>query len=187
MVYESYRPLARRLVAGALALVTLLGLSACKATGGGRIGEPLEGGPVSVFQGQAHFAFNYSCDIREGRARIHGHITYHDDPSIVGGVEFNKIRLHGTVDPLPVEGVVSCAEAADLYAGLSAAQFEGTYRSQGKTRETGRFTVQVFDQGEPGRSIGEITGDGFAIELTGGAYGGYTRAGYLEGGNIQVH
>ena len=31
-----------------------------------------------------------------------------------------------------------------------------------------------------------VTGDGFAIELVGGAYGAYTRGGYIEGGNIQV-
>ena len=31
-----------------------------------------------------------------------------------------------------------------------------------------------------------VTGDGFAIELVGGAYGAYTRGGYMEGGNIQV-
>ena len=46
--------------------------------------------------------------------------------------------------------------------------------------------VQVFDQGEPGSSQAEITGDSFSIELIGGAYNGYTRAGYIEGGNVQV-
>jgi hypothetical protein len=46
--------------------------------------------------------------------------------------------------------------------------------------------VQVFDQGEPGTSQGEITGDSFSIELIGGAYNGYTRAGYIDGGNVQV-
>ncbi|MGC5173262.1 hypothetical protein ACPW96_22380 [Micromonospora sp. DT81.3] len=123
----------------------------------------------------------------EDRVRITGHITYHDEPSIIDGVQFPKIRLHGTVNPLPVEGVASCSEAAELYGGLPAVQFEGTYRSPGEdTEEPGTFTVLVFDQGETGRSVGEITGDGFAIALTGGAYGGYTRAGYLEGGNIQV-
>jgi len=187
MVFGSYRPIARRLVAGALAVVMLTGLSACKASGGGRIGELLEGGPVSVFQGQAHFGFNYSCDdISQGGVRITGHITYHDAPSTIEGVDFPEIRLHGTVDPVPVEGVSSCAEAAESYEGLPVVQFEGTYRSPGDTEKRGRFTVLVFDQSEPGRSIGEITGDGFGIELTGGAYGGYTRAGYLEAGNIQV-
>ena len=48
--------------------------------------------------------------------------------------------------------------------------------------------VEVFDQGEPGRTEDPafVTGDGFAIELVGGAYGAYTRGGYIEGGNIQV-
>ena len=43
----------------------------------------------------------------------------------------------------------------------------------------------MFDQGEPGSSRGEITGDSFAIELFGGAYAAYTRGGYIEGGNVQ--
>jgi hypothetical protein len=119
-------------------------------------------------------------------ASIRGHITYRDAPSTVGGVEFPEIRLHGAVDPAPVEGVMSCAEAVEAYEGLSAARFDGTYRSQDDPLGSGRFTVLVFDQREPGRSVGEITGDGFSIELFGGAYDGYTRAGYLEGGNIQV-
>ena len=34
--------------------------------------------------------------------------------------------------------------------------------------------------------VGDFTGDGFAIELTGGTYNGYTRGGYIEGGNIQA-
>jgi hypothetical protein len=46
--------------------------------------------------------------------------------------------------------------------------------------------VEVFDQGEPGASQGDITGDGFSIELIGGAYNGYTRGGYIEGGNVRV-
>ena len=56
------------------------------------------------------------------------------------------------------------------------------------TQRDGRFVVQVFDQGEPGRTEDPafVTGDGFAIELVGGAYGAYTRGGYIEGGNVQV-
>jgi hypothetical protein len=50
----------------------------------------------------------------------------------------------------------------------------------------GEFVVQVFDQGEPGSSREEITGDSFSIELIGRAYNGYTRGGYIEGGNVQV-
>ena len=44
----------------------------------------------------------------------------------------------------------------------------------------------MFDQGEPGTSQAEITGDSFSIELTGGAYNGYTQAGHIEGGNVQM-
>ena len=44
----------------------------------------------------------------------------------------------------------------------------------------------MFDQGEPSARDGDFTGDGFAIELAGGPYTGYTRGGYIEGGNIQV-
>ena len=50
----------------------------------------------------------------------------------------------------------------------------------------GEFVVQVFDQGEPGASPGEITGDSFSIQLIGGAYNGYTGGGYIEAGNVQV-
>ena len=40
----------------------------------------------------------------------------------------------------------------------------------------------VFDQGEPGRTKDPafVTGDGFSIDLTGGPYTLYTRAGYIE-------
>ena len=74
----------------------------------------------------------------------------------------------------------------------NAALFQGTYRPQGPTPDVpgyardGRFVVEVFDQGEPGSSREEITGDGFSIELYGGAYAAYTRGGYIEGGNVQV-
>jgi hypothetical protein len=125
------------------------------------------------------------------RAVITGEITYRDSPSTItfeGDPKptlFPEIRLHGTVEPLIVPNVPSCEEAVE---GLPAALFEGTYRPQEKALRslTGDFVVQVFDQGEPGSSQGEITGDSFAIELIGGAYNGYTRAGYIEGGNVQV-
>ena len=44
----------------------------------------------------------------------------------------------------------------------------------------------MFDQGAPGSSREEITGDSFSIELIGDAYNGYTRGGSIEGGNVQV-
>ena len=57
------RRIARRVGAAGMALAAVLTLGACKATGGGYIDEPLDGGPVSVFQGQANFGFNYTCDM----------------------------------------------------------------------------------------------------------------------------
>jgi hypothetical protein len=125
------------------------------------------------------------------RAVITGEIDYHDSPSSItleGDLEptlFPEIDLHGTVEPLIVPNVPSCEEAVE---GLPAALFEGTYRPQDRTLRSlrGEFVVQVFDQGEPGTSQAEITGDSFSIQLIGGAYNGYTRAGYIEGGNVQV-
>ena len=184
------RRIARRVGAAGIALAAALVLPACDATGGGYIGEPLDGGPVSVFKGDANFGFNFTCEMRGNDAQIKGQITYHDDPSTVAEVKFPEIRLHGTVDPFFVESVASCAEAVDMVAGLPVAQFQGDYRSQDTTITNalpGRFTVQVFDQGEPGRtSDPSITGDSFTIDLVGGPYAAYTRGGYIEGGNIQV-
>jgi hypothetical protein len=178
-----------------MALAAVLVLGACRATGGGYIGDPLEGGPIGVFQADADFGFTFTCDmeVKKGKPRavIRGGITYHDSPSSItleGGLEptlFPEVRLRGTVEPLVVANVPSCQEAVE---GLPAALFEGTYRPQDKAlrSQQGEFVVQVFDQGEPGSSQGEITGDSFSIELIGGAYNGYTRGGYIEGGNVQV-
>ena len=47
----------------------------------------------------------------------------------------------------------TCEATAQIF--LDAAQFDGTYRSQDTSLMSalpGRFTVLVFDQGEPGRS-----------------------------------
>ena len=168
----------------------------------GFIGDPLEGGPVGVYQGDAEFGFTFSCEMdttkKRPRAVITGEIEYHDAPSTIDvpvdpddpnspvvPTVFPAIDLHGTVEPLIVPNVPSCEEAVE---GLPAALFEGTYQPQDRTLRNlrGEFVVQVFDQGEPGTSQGEITGDSFSIQLIGGAYTGYTRAGYIEGGNVQV-
>ena len=179
-----------------MALATLLVLGACKADGGGYVGEPFPGGPVGLYNGNAIFGFNFTChmDGRTDQPVIRGQITYHDSAtSTVDGVQYPAIRLHGIVDPFLVEGVSTCEEAVESFPYFpDAAVFRGTYRPQGPTPNVpgnerhGRFVVQVFDQGEPGSSRGEITGDSFAIELLGGAYAAYTRGGYIEGGNVQV-
>jgi hypothetical protein len=76
------------------------------------IGDALEGGPVSVFQGDAEFGFTFYCEMEvkknRPRAVITGEITYHDSRSSIileGDLEptlFPEIRLHGTVEPLIV-------------------------------------------------------------------------------------
>jgi hypothetical protein len=184
------RGVARRIGAAGLALAAVVTLGACKATGGGQIDEPADGGPVSVFKGQANFGFNFTCEVTaKNKEVIKGDITYHDTgTSTVGGVDFPEVRLHGVVDPMTFTAP-DCETAAQMM--LDAARFEGTYRSQDTSLTSalpGRFNVLVFDQGEPGRTKDPVfvTGDGFSIDLEGGPYTLYTRAGYIEGGNIQV-
>jgi hypothetical protein len=189
------RRIARRFGVAGMALAAVLVLGACRATGGGYVGDSLDGQPIGVYQGDAEFGFDFSCAMdttkKKPRAVITGEITYHDSPSSItleGDLQptlFPEIRLHGTVEPLIVPNVPSCEEAVE---GLPAALFEGTYRPQERAlrSQRGEFVVQVFDQGEPGSSQAEITGDSFSIELIGGAYNGYTRGGYIEGGNVQV-
>jgi hypothetical protein len=46
-----------------MALAAVFVLGACRATGGGFIGDPLEGGPVSVYQGDAEFGFDFNCEM----------------------------------------------------------------------------------------------------------------------------
>src|ERR671913_2570115 len=93
------RGIGRRVGAAGMALAAVLVLGACRATGGGYIGDPLEGGPVSVYQGDAEFGFTFSCEMdttkKRPRAVITGEITYHDsgvstidlplDPAVPGG------------------------------------------------------------------------------------------------------
>ena len=180
-----------------MALATLLVLGACRADGGGYVGEPFPGGPVGLYDGDAIFGFNFTChmDGRTDQPVIRGEITYHDSAtSTVDGVSYPAIRLHGIVDPLFVEDVSTCAEAVESFPYFpDAAVFEGTYRPQGPTpRYPGQRTARpVHRPGvRPGRA-GQLTrrrftGDSFAIELFGGAYAAYTRGGYIEGGNVQV-
>jgi hypothetical protein len=207
---ESPRRIARRLGAAGVALAAVLVLGACKATGGGYIDDPLPGDvlPIDVdnaYQGEANFGFNYTCEMNypAKKAVIKGQITYHDSPSTIdvpvdpdfpGGpavrTEFPEIRIHGIVEPIVILNVENCEMAeGELFAGIPAAEFEGTYRSQDATFSAidgGEFTVLVGDQGEPGHPQGIFDGDLFSIELFFGPHNGYTRGGYIEGGNIQV-
>jgi hypothetical protein len=193
------RGIVRRVLIAVIALAAVLTLGACKATGGGQIDDPVQSGvlPPTVpdvggaFTGEANFGFNFTCEMRDNnKAVIQGEITYHDTgTSVIGTKTFKPIRIHGVVDPF-FTTAENCEQAANIF--LDAAQFDGDYRSQDTSltsdEETGRFTVLVFDQAEPGvsRDPAFVTGDGFAIDLKTGPYVSYTRAGYIEGGNIQV-
>jgi hypothetical protein len=201
---ESPRRIARRLGAAGVALAAVVTLGACKATGGGYIDEPLPGGVLPVgdidgnYQGEANFGFNFTCEMnqRARKAVIKGEITYHDSPSsivLVGDLTptpFPEIRIHGTVEPIVLTNIENCEMADEmLFEGVPAARFDGTYRSQDATFSAidgGEFTVLVGDQGEPGHPRGIFDGDLFSIELFFGPHNGYTRGGYIEGGNIQV-
>jgi hypothetical protein len=209
---SSRRRIARRIGATGMALCTLLALGACKATGGGYVGTPLDSGVIGVYTGDANFGFNFTCEVETAKKRtvIKGQITYHDNPSKVTlanetvPIEFPEIRIHGTVEPIIFLGVTECGEAVENlfggapppvgtppeFEGVPTALFEGTYRPQDTTVSNvlppGEFTVLVGDQGEPARPGGEFTGDLFSIDLYGGPYAAYSRGGYIEGGNVQV-
>jgi hypothetical protein len=201
------RRIARRVGAAGTALAAVLALGACDAQGGGNVGAFVDDvDPVGEYTGEATFGFNFNCE--EG---IKGEMTYRDDPSevevpVVGGgtvlTPFPEIRLHGTVDkvllleePLPVtpddpvntKPATSCPEVAQAPGAL----FQGSYRSQdttllGSGTQPSRFTVQVLDMGEASARAKSFNGDMFVIELEGGPYNGYTRAGNVEDGNIQT-
>ena len=188
------RGTARRVAAAGMALAALLTFGACKATGGGQIDDPAPSGVLppaipdvtGAFTGEANFGFNFTCEMRaNNKAVINGEITYHDTgTSVIGTKTFKPIKIHGVVDPF-FTTAENCEQAAQIF--LDAAQFDGDYRSQ-DSDDSGRFTVLAFDQNEPGvsRDPAFVTGDGFAIDLKSGPYVSYTRAGYIEGGNIQV-
>ncbi len=130
----------------------------------------------------------------KNKAVIKGEITYHDTEHQRVGIEtavrpFAAIRLHGIVDPMFFTAAPTARRRPRCF--LDAAQFEaptGPRTRSDSPRCPAEFTVLVFDQGEPGRTNDPafVTGDGFSIELAGGPYTLYTRAGYIEGGNIQV-
>jgi hypothetical protein len=190
-----HKRMASRVGAAGVALATTLVLAGChEAQGGGYIGQVVPQTTNPIYNARADFGFNFQCD--DG---VKGQITYHDasTSASLGGLVFPDLRIHGTVENILVDDDMDPdtpavpADTCEEIVEARWAQFEGSYRSQDtklRTKPAGRFVVVVFDQGEPGVGDPVITGDGFSIELNGlGApYAGYTRAGYIEGGNIQV-
>lgn len=188
----------QRIAAAAMALAALLALGGChKAAGLGIIGAPLDTGvgpipdvptlPIVNPNGKAHFAFTYYCDPKDVRGRVY---TYKDTST--NGLH-RGLELQGKVTNTLIdtngdgfnEPATSCQDLVDA----PAAQFEGTYMSTDRKYHNvkgGRFTILVFDQNNPDLPAPdtEFTGDGFSIELFGGPYNLYTRAGYIEKGEI---
>ena len=118
---ESPRRIGRRLGAAGMALVAALGLGACKATGGGYVGAPLDGGVIGDYSGDANFGFNFTCEVDMAKKRtvIKGEITYHDDPSNVSLVDYPEIRLHGTVKDIVFLGLTECGDAVEELFGAT--------------------------------------------------------------------
>jgi len=196
------RRAARRVGAAGVALATTLVMAGChEARGGGYLGAPIDSGVIGVYSGTANFGFNFTCDADS----VKGQITYHDDPSKITlantnvPLQFPEIRLHGDVTNVLVQvkpddpktdafdPVFEPADTCQEVVESQGAHFQGSYSSQDTTRRgKGTFNVFVFDQGEPSFEAGIFDGDGFSIDLTGGPYAKYTRAGNIKGGNIQV-
>jgi hypothetical protein len=186
----------RRIGKAGLAVALGIGLTACQARGGGQLpaGPQITDTGVAQFQANASFGFNLTCDIINGKPVVRGQLAYHDQGAstipLVGG--FASVDLHGELDPMVVDAPTCEALQNDVGAFFpGSALFQGRYRPQSLDptflgAQDGTFTVQVFDQGEPGHTTLDFTGDGFSIELFGGRYNGYTRGGDIQSGNVQV-
>ena len=181
---------------GAVGLLAVLGLLAlaCRVRGGGSLppGQAVVANLPAVYKVKATFGFALTCEDQNGKPVVRGQLEYVDKgPSTIGAKTFTNVAVHGGVEAviftpdLITAGVTTCQDFGE--ADLRVAQFSGVYRPQSPdpavpdNLEQGTFLVQVHDFAEPG-----IDRDRFSIELTGGTYGGYTPAGTIQGGNIQV-
>jgi len=186
------RGVIRRVGTAVVALLALLVLAGChEARGWGSIGTPADGAvPVVTPNGKGQFAFRYHCNPKKVRGRVY---TYRDTST---NGPYPRLWIEGVVTrtfvdpdgdgPADFRPARSCQDLVEA----PAAQFAGTYRSLEKKyckARGGRFTILVYDQGNPSLPEGEFTGDGFSIELFGGPYTGYTRAGYIEKGDIYAN
>ena len=190
-----------------MALVAVLGLGACKATGGGYVGDPVWSQAFeAVYTGDATSASTSPArwnGQEEDRDQGPDHLPRRPQPVNVGA-SYRADRLPGDQAPRQVEpiiflGVTECGAIGSCSSvtvrgrrvrGHSGGPVRGHLPVPGhdalRSARPGEFTVLVCDQGEPGRQRGDFTGDRFSIELIGGPYAVYTRGGYIEGGNIQV-
>ena len=200
----SARRLARRLMTVAAAGILVVVLAACNGRGGGYLP------PQSpVFTGPASFGFTFSCEDKgglnppTGQLRIELAYTDHGTSLVLG----SPFSIHGTVDVIdPVLESAICI-GQNPPPGGNELIFLGRYRlvssapagfpSTCPKRETRtsplcRFEVIVRDND---MNRAPSTGDYFQIRLSSGtvlddeldpATVFYTRAGFLQGGNLTV-
>ena len=134
------------LAAGAL----VVGITGCKATGGGFI-QSATGADA------AHFGFVMQTNKQDNV--VHG--TYRDG---YVKLRFDAGSVSMTFDPC-AHWTVDYVSTSPDYPGSGTAQ------------------VVVCDNGEPGPS----SGDNLSIQILTGPYAGYSNAGVLEGGNLQIN
>jgi len=95
-----------------------------------------------------------------------------------------NVKFHGDTEPslFFINEFNTCRAVHGLSDGefVGVAEFRGNYRPQPKGAP-GEFTGTISDAGTQG-----FVGDTFTINLQGGQYNGYTNAGPIEGGNIDV-
>ena len=156
-----------RALTGLLVVSALLTSGCFSATGGGWI-------PSMTGADKATFGFSARCRTMQQNGNpvaelYDGQLEWHDGP----------VRFHGKVEPIVLLTEPGLCDDVSLPTGLLS--FGGTYEPH-TGGPAGEFIVEVNDLGEPGK----INGDFISIKLVGGFHGGYTNAGMLQGGNIQV-
>ena len=190
-----------------MAAVLLLALVASGCTsfnGGGWLrSKVFETNPLTTEK--ATFGINGKCksgqfkmagEVVRGAGLFDGQFEYDDHAFKMRGV---GVKFHGRVSatatntPIVALGI-TCRQLEAFLAGDSAGvvEFRGTYRpknqnlatmcSSNPARSTCTFVGTLSDLGEPGIKAGDF----FSISLQGGPFVGYTNAGPLEGGNLQV-
>jgi hypothetical protein len=91
-----------------------------------------------------------------------------------------SVSFHGVFDSMSFVPGPKCETIRQFSVG-QIVTFTGTYTPHA-TGMSGMFKLTVIDGGEPGT----IDGDFIDIEVISGEYAGYSNAGLLQGGNIQV-
>ena len=192
---SSRRRIARRLGAAVMALAAVLTLGACKATGGGYIDEPLPGGPDVVFQGRANFGFNFTCQVETAKKRAvikgsdhlprrsqHHRTDGRQDPRYGGPL------LPGVASPHAMRGTFLPASRASTPPGSRASTGRRTRRFPRRRIGAGSRSTCSTTASRAVQKTSQFTRlfDDESLHLDGGVYAVYTRAGYIEGGNIQV-